>query len=422
MNFVFLFIILSVATIYSINAYPNYKQLHTVSTDTNARDSIDKLRKTAINKYSRYKDLALTSNATTSNYKMSSDVSTSNNEIFSHVSTSESQTIPIIDDNPDKAYYVKIIIGNQEFKVMLDTGSSSLWIPNKDCTSDACKGHNRFDSSSSPTFKDEGNPWDIQYGLGNASGITGIDSIQIGNITADNQIFGLANSESDDFGYDDFDGILGLGFDNLNDLDNGSSTLISTLIKQNKINPIFGCHFQHASGVDDGTFTLGGVDESKFIGEITFNSVINTVGFWEINLDGVKLDDTPMSISGRSAIIDTGSTVLFVPSDDAAAINKQIPGAEFDNKTNTYKVPCPPDPCCTSTSSIPTISLRFGGVDYTIPSEDVIYNSLFQCITVIVPFDLEGHPNTWVVGQSFLKNVYSVFDVENRKVGFAHSK
>ncbi|CAG8740104.1 5814_t:CDS:2, partial [Racocetra fulgida] len=337
-------------------------------------DLIDKLRKTAINKYSGYKDLV-----STSIYKTSSDVSTTNNEIFSDVSTSK-----------NVAYYVKIIIGNQEFKVLLDTGSSNLWIPNKDCTSTTCKDHNRFDSSKSPTFKHEGKPWAIKYGLGNSSGITGIDSVQIGNITADNQLFGLANSVSDDFDLDDFDGILGLAFDNINTMDNGSATLISTLIKENKINPIFSFHFQHASvGIDQGTFTLGGVDKSKFIGDITFNPVINKAGFWQIKLDSVLLNGTQMSISGKSAIIDTGSTVLFVPSDDAAAINKQIPGAEFDKTRNVYTVPCPPEEGGTSTPSIPTLTLRFGGVDYIIPSEDVIFNSFFHCITAIVPLDLK---------------------------------
>ncbi|CAG8746411.1 33137_t:CDS:2, partial [Racocetra persica] len=238
-------------TIYNINAYPNYKKLPTTnlvkSTDTNAMDWVywvSKLRKTAINKY---KDRVSTSNPTTSNHETSSD-------------------------NPDIAYYVKILIGNQEFTVQLDTGSSSLWVPNKDCTSSACKKHAGFDSSSSPTFKPEGNPWSIQYGIGSASGITGIDSVKIGNFIADNQIFGLANQETDDFKQDVFDGILGLAFDNVNVLDDGAPTLISTLINQNEIDPIFSFHFQHSSKSDDqGTFTLGGVDKSKFIGEITFN-------------------------------------------------------------------------------------------------------------------------------------------------------
>ncbi|CAG8760505.1 33404_t:CDS:2, partial [Racocetra persica] len=164
----------------------------------------------------------------------------------------------------DIAYYVVITIGNQEFKVILDTGSSDLWIPNKDCTSISCQNHNKFDPSKSKTFIKEGNPWSIQYDSGFASGITGIDNIKIGCFTADKQIFGLANDVPDVIEFLEFDGILGLGFDSLNTIDNGSPTLISTLIQQMKIRPIFSFHFQHASSPEDrGIFVLGGIDNQR---------------------------------------------------------------------------------------------------------------------------------------------------------------
>ncbi|CAG8852203.1 23922_t:CDS:1, partial [Racocetra persica] len=155
-----------------------------------------------------------------------------------------------------------------------------------------------------------------------------------------------------------------------------------------------------------------GVDKSKFIGEITFNPVINTVGFWQINLDSAIFNGN-LSFSGKTAIIDTGTTTLFMPSDDAAAINNQIPGSVFDKENKVYIVPC---------DSTSTLYLRFGGVDYTIPSDDLIFEqSSSICISAIIPNDLDSFPNNlWIVGQPFLKNVYSVYDVKNRQVGFAH--
>ncbi|CAG8852350.1 36566_t:CDS:1, partial [Racocetra persica] len=154
-----------------------------------------------------------------------------------------------------------------------------------------------------------------------------------------------------------------------------------------------------------------GVDKSKFIGEITFNPVINTDGFWQINLDSAIFDGN-LSFSGKTAIIDTGSTPLFIPKDDAAAINNQIPGSVFDQEHQLYIVPC---------DSTSTLSLKFGGVDYTIPSDDLILKSSSICISAIIPIDDVSFPiNLWVVGQTFLKNVYSVYDVKNRQVGFAH--
>ncbi|CAG8502288.1 3785_t:CDS:2 [Gigaspora rosea] len=209
--------------------------------------------------------------------------------------------------------------------MLLDTGSSNLWVPNKNYTSATCQNHNKFNSNQSPTFKSEGNQWSILYNLGTASGVTGIDDIKIGKFTADNQTFGLADVVADNFLLTEHDGILGMASDNLNTMDNGAPTLISTLIKQKKFNPLFSFHFSHYYDFDDqGTLTLGG-------------------------LSAVRL-----------AIIDTCSTFLLIPSKDAAELHKQIPESEFDSQNNVYIIPY-------DTTAV--VSLVFGGVEYKFYSE-----------------------------------------------------
>ncbi|CAG8791378.1 11587_t:CDS:2, partial [Gigaspora rosea] len=185
-------------------------------------------------------------------------------------------------------YYTSIIVGNQEFCVLLDTGSSNLWIPNNNCTDYGCQNVRRFNSSQSPTFKPEDNKWEILYGSGFAFGITEKDNIQIANLTAIEQIF-------------------------------------------------------------------GGVDKSKFEGNIMFTPVINSDvydGFWIINLEYVNL-------------FDTGTTLLIIPDDDATAIHKQIPESKFDEEQGLYIIPC-------NTTTV--VSLKFGGVNYEIPSKDLSFD------------------------------------------------
>ncbi|CAG8587070.1 41324_t:CDS:1 [Gigaspora margarita] len=435
MKLSFLFII-SVITISSICAYPNNKQLHTinlvkrVNVATNYTNAIEKakyLRQEAINKYSNYQDLNSTSNAINSissiiNSKkgtLPNLASLSNGTISDNIlSKSEGGqcTLNIKNINQDLSYYAKITIGNQNFNIILDTGSSNLWVPNKNCTSASCQNHNRFDSNKSPTFKSEGNQWSILYGIGSASGVTGIDDIKIGKFTANSQIFGLADAVSDDNIPFQPDGILGMGFDNLNTMDNGAPTLISTLIKQKKMNPLFSFHFQHYYDYDDqGTLTLGGVDESKFDGKITYNPVISEIGFWLIVLDAALVNKTPTLSAIRPAIIDTGTTLLIIPSNDAEELHKQIPDSEFDSQDNVYIIPC-------DTTAV--VSLIFGGVEYKIPPRDLTFAPISgtQCVSAIIPGDLLYPLPIWLVGQTFLKNVYSVFDMGNKQVGFAQNK
>ncbi|CAG8813705.1 38357_t:CDS:1, partial [Gigaspora margarita] len=211
----FLFII-TVITINSICAYPNNKQLHTINlvkrvnaatNYTNAIERVKYLKQVVLNKYSNYKDLNSTSSGMSpissviaSKKGTLSNITSLSNGINSDNILSKSEggqcTLYIKDVNLDVGYYAGIIVGNQKLSILLDTGSSNLWVPNKNCTSATCQNHNRFDS---PTFKSEGNQWSIVYVVGSASGVTGIDDIKIGKFTADNQIFGLANTISDDF-------------------------------------------------------------------------------------------------------------------------------------------------------------------------------------------------------------------------------
>ncbi|CAG8752385.1 7660_t:CDS:1, partial [Dentiscutata erythropus] len=392
----FLFIIFSVVANHSICAYPNNKRLPNINlvkrvdvetSNTNAITIANRLKQATENKYSSYRVLKSTySNITASNNQTSSNIATASNKatsknIYSYVGNGQGTTL-VKDIALDKGYYAEMIVGNQKFNMLLDTGSSNFWIPNKNCTSASCQNHNKYDSSKSPTFIPEGNSWSIVYATGTTSGVTGKDNVQIGHIIGKKQIIGFADIESDDFLTFDNDGICGLAFDSLNSMDNGAPTIISTLITQKKIDPIFSFHFQHYYDFDDqGSFTLGGVDESKFNGKIIFCPVIPNLytpgyGLWIIKLDDAKVNSRPMSFSGRTAIIDTGTSAMIIPQNDAAAIHNQIPGSSYQD--GVYIIPC-------DTTAI--ISLKFGGVYYKIPSRDLTNSPISgtQCISPILP-------------------------------------
>jgi hypothetical protein len=75
-------------------------------------------------------------------------------------------------------------------------------------------GHTIFRLSNSSTFKaSPGQTWNIRYGDGStASGIVGIDDIDLGGLKIRGQAVELAAHLSESFFADSSDGLLGLGF------------------------------------------------------------------------------------------------------------------------------------------------------------------------------------------------------------------
>ncbi|XP_033061806.1 pepsin F-like [Trachypithecus francoisi] len=118
----------------------------------------------------------------------------------------------------DLAYIGIITIGTppQEFKVILDTGSTDLWVPSIYCASQACTNHNIFNPLLSSTFRVSGRPISIAYGTGQMLGCLGYDNVKIRDLVDIGQGFDLSVKEPGKFTkYAVFDGILGLGYPSL---------------------------------------------------------------------------------------------------------------------------------------------------------------------------------------------------------------
>merc|ERR1712193_388337 len=86
-------------------------------------------------------------------------------------------------NNANTQYYGHILVGTppHRFKVVFDTGSSVLWVPDA-----ACKSHNTFRLHHSKTGKligvnrNQVKLAHIQYGTGQMTGVEASDTIRIG--------------------------------------------------------------------------------------------------------------------------------------------------------------------------------------------------------------------------------------------------
>ena len=110
-------------------------------------------------------------------------------------------------------YFTTIGIGTprQYFKVVVDTGSSNLWVPGHQCNSTACRGHAKYDATVSSTFEKNGSWFSTEYGTGGVSGNISRDTLWIGELPIEHQLFAEVTYEDPLIGGGSFDGIIGLG-------------------------------------------------------------------------------------------------------------------------------------------------------------------------------------------------------------------
>ncbi|CAG8517200.1 8766_t:CDS:1 [Ambispora leptoticha] len=321
---------------------------------------------------------------------------------------------PINDEGNDIGYFGPIQVGGQTFNVVFDTGSADLWVPDQNCNDLACNSHKKFDQTLSKSFSSNNAPFAIQYGTGSVSGVIAQETVSIFGAVSNNQTFGLTQTMSNDFANTEFDGILGMGLDQLSS--EKAKTPFTQLFEQKAVSsPVFSFFLGRKKDSTDtqSQLTLGGVDPTKFTGTINFNKLVSQLGFWEIALDDASVDGKPLGFTSKTAIIDTGTTLVIIPPNDAAALHAQIPGAV--NQQGQFFVPC-------DTKSV--IALTFGGVSYNISPKDLVRDPINQqnlCVSGFAGGSIGG-ANQWLVGDTFLKNVVSAYDTQQLAVGFAPAK
>lgn len=120
-----------------------------------------------------------------------------------------------------------------------------------------------------------------------------------------------------------------------------------------------------ADQLNDGEVTFGGLDSTKFNANTltTFDNV-NTEGFWEGAMDAVTVNGQDLGLQGRTAILDTGTTLIIAPDNDAAAVHQAIPGAQSDGQGG-FTIPC------TTNASV---ALTFGGQSFAIDTQDLLFS------------------------------------------------
>lgn len=312
-------------------------------------------------------------------------------------------------------YYAPITIGTppQEFGVVLDTGSSNLWVPGKSCSSIACFLHRKYDSAESSTYKANGSEFAIRYGSGSLEGFVSQDTVTISDLEIKKQDFAEATKEPGlAFAFGKFDGILGLGYDTISV--NRIVPPFYNMINQKLIDEAVFAFRLGSDSSDGGECVFGGIDKNAYTGKMTYLPV-RRKGYWEVDLEKIGFGDDELELDNTGAAIDTGTSLIVMPTDVADMLNKEI-GAE-KSWNGQYTIDCSKVP------TLPKLTFTFSGKDFDLSGEDYILNAGGTCLSAFTGMDIPPPMGPlWIIGDAFLRKWYSVYDLQKNAVGLALSK
>lgn len=342
-----------------------------------------------------------------------------------------------LEDRGNLQYFGHVKIGTpaKEFKVVFDTGSFILWVPDVACTGFACKTHHQFsmhDSTSVEVLNEKAALVKlayIKYGTGSMVGVKASEMVHVGNAGVPNMGF-LASTIEDGavFRVSKFDGVLGFSRRDMV-LKNkaGEDIHYNFLLAAKKAGTIKSATISFflgsASGLGGGAAILGGVDKRLFTGPIVYHDVLmRTMGNWALKLTTLHVGDSKTNFCGDKgclAIIDTGTSLVVGPDHVVNPLKKAL-GVEDD---------------CSNMKTMPAVHFGFGNEKpYTLSGEDMTlkvsqYSSV-GCKTTFassgkrIPSQFphyDGMP-VLILGDAFMRHFYSVFDNDdqkNPKIGFA---
>ena len=126
-------------------------------------------------------------------------------------------------------------------------------------------------------------------------------------------------------------------------------------------------------------------------------------------MDGVNIGS--FSSGSTNAIVDSGTSLITGPSSDISAIASTIGATK--TLMGQYTIDCDKVP------DIDDITFIINGKEYNIPGSKLVIQSAGVCLFAMMGMDFPEPGPQWILGDVFMREYYTVFDYEHKKVGFA---
>ncbi|KAK9475892.1 aspartic peptidase domain-containing protein [Lipomyces japonicus] len=378
---------------------------------------------------------------------------------------SSTSTLAIDNLSTQGAYIANITLGTpaQDFSVILDTGSADLWVQsssNPSCTSSSsssssslsssssssgsrssgnfCSGTGTFTSSDSSTFSETTVDLSITYADGTyANGEFAEDVLGFSGVSIKNFTFGLADNSTSNYG------VLGIGFAEDESVTESYDNLPIRLVDEGVINLRAYSLWLNDIDSSSGSVLFGGIDLAKFTGELVTIDMEPTTGKiyaeFIVSLTDITFNSTSSSnqtkilssSAGDSAlevILDSGTTYGILPSSVVADIANQLGSSSTFEDSGLYVVNCDyqdsADTLVLKFDSTAKLEVSLRQLIVTVESDSAGNEVCVLGVTSSsssLLFDDFASDATYLLGDSFLRSGYFVYDLDNKRVSVAQA-
>ncbi|KAJ6120225.1 hypothetical protein N7523_004505 [Penicillium sp. IBT 18751x] len=337
-------------------------------------------------------------------------------------------------DNEESLYYCNVTLGTpkQSLRLVLDTGSSDLWTnaPNSTlCESqdNVCNSSGTYDSSASSTYQYVNSEFNISYAdSSGASGDYVTDTLHLGGATIKDFQFGVGYTSSSE------QGVLGIGY-TTNEVQVGVNgepayaNLPKAMVKNGVIKSTAYSLWLNDLDANTGSILFGGVNTDKYHGTLETLPIQKVSGIYAefiIALTAVALTNSSgtnnysSSALPAAALLDSGSSLTYLPDGIVEDIYNDL-GVIYESSEGVGYVPCnlaEKKVNISYTFSSPTIHVSVR--ELILDAGDLYFrNGDRACVFGIVP----AGGSTPVLGDTFLRSAYVVYDLTNNEISLANT-
>jgi hypothetical protein len=216
-------------------------------------------------------------------------------------------------------------------------------------------------------------------------------------------------------------GVLGLGFNS----STGSSSFVQNFKTLQVIqNAVFSIYLSdigfngEKNEVEQSMLMVGDWDLQTYAKKpengLFYHSVVGlSENQWILKLTQVRWSSFRLGII-NSVIIDPGQSFVYAPSYIITAIYNEISETKYCSINNNATFEC----TCSGENDFPTIYVVIDSREYSIESKRYVYYESGICQVYLYE---SVNQNAWILGQIFLRKYYSVWDFDNKTIGFALS-